>query len=146
MKSVDHAAIRSGSRAGAGRRHAEQALSVLNQAESPLSAYELLEKLVPAGITAPSTVYRALSLLMEEGAVHRVDTLNAYVACHGGHEPPALVVFMVCRACHTVEEVTLPGIAEALRESMTENGFAFIGSTIEIKGLCAECARPAALP
>ena len=55
-------------------------LRVLRSAKSPMSAYAILDAVRNTRITAPTTVYRALSRLIADGAVHRLESLNAYVA------------------------------------------------------------------
>ena len=56
----------------------------LANAYKPLTAYEILEKLRPKGVSAPTTVYRALDKLVASAKVHRIESLNAFVACRGG--------------------------------------------------------------
>ena len=85
--------MRPGKRAGArimGRRRVAvgrtssndvKILRVLRSAKSPMSAYAILGAVQNTRITAPTTVYRALSRLIADGAVHRLESLNAYVAC-----------------------------------------------------------------
>jgi Fur family zinc uptake transcriptional regulator len=121
-------------------RNAKKALEVLSEARKPLSAYEVLDRLAPSGITAPTTVYRALSRLVEEGLVHRLDSLNAYIVCDGHHAQHSEVMFVVCRVCHATEEITVPGVADALCEELADRGFSVAGANIEIKGVCAHCS------
>ena len=63
----------------------QRVLATLQEASSPLSAYALLDRLREAGFGAPVQVYRALERLAEQGLVHRLESLNAYVSCsHSG--------------------------------------------------------------
>jgi Fur family zinc uptake transcriptional regulator len=48
----------------------------------PVKAYDILEilKTEKKG-AAPPTVYRALDFLLQEGFVHKIESLNAYIGC-----------------------------------------------------------------
>jgi len=50
----------------------------LETTDKPASAYEILDGLRGDGLRAPQQVYRALSKLIETGAVHRIESLNAF--------------------------------------------------------------------
>src|SRR5256885_11218862 len=68
----------------------QRVLDTLRQAGAPLTAYALLDQLRDHGLTAPTQVYRALDKLAEQGVVHRLESLNAYVCCshpdEGSHD------------------------------------------------------------
>ena len=53
----------------------------LQRADQPISAYTILDRLRDHGFRAPLQVYRALDKLVEAGLVHRLESLNAFVAC-----------------------------------------------------------------
>lgn len=59
----------------------EAVYAALRRAQSPLSAYALLARLREQGFNAPTQVYRALDRLLEQGIVHRLESMNAYVSC-----------------------------------------------------------------
>ena len=59
----------------------EQVYRVLRSARGPMTAYQILDAVRPKGISAPPTVYRALNRLMRDGLAHRLESMNAYVAC-----------------------------------------------------------------
>ena len=67
----------------------------------PVSAYELIEQVRAKGVSAPPTVYRALQRLIGDGLAHRLESLNAFVACNHPHHP-GKAVFAICDACGTV--------------------------------------------
>ncbi|MCB1460156.1 MAG: transcriptional repressor, partial [Nitratireductor sp.] len=56
-------------------------LNALVAAGGPLSAYGILDQLREEGFRAPLQVYRALEKLVDQGKVHRLESLNAFVAC-----------------------------------------------------------------
>ena len=80
-------------------RNNKLVLDALADAGRPMGAYELIDAVRPAGITAPPTVYRALSKLIDMGAVHRVESRNAFVACNGCHDEGGSVMLMLCNKC-----------------------------------------------
>ncbi|MEJ2623944.1 MAG: transcriptional repressor [Pseudolabrys sp.] len=126
----------------AGRRNAEQVLAVLTEAARPLTAYELLDRLSSSGITAATTVYRALARLISAGHVHRLNSLNAYIACDNNyHTEQSAVVFVVCRVCHATAEIAVPSVTKVLDERLGDHGFSIVAANIEINGLCADCAK-----
>src|SRR4029079_7551003 len=61
----------------------------------PVSAYELIEQVRGKGVSAPPTVYRALQRLIDDGLAHRLESLNAFVACNHPHHP-GKAVFAIC--------------------------------------------------
>jgi Fur family zinc uptake transcriptional regulator len=121
-------------------------LGLILEAESPTGAYDLLERLrARRGPAAPPTVYRALEFLREQGLVHRLERLSAFVGCvgaHGhGHDHPAQ--FLICRQCRHVIELEDRDLADALTAAAARAGFSVRSATIEAEGLCADCAAAA---
>ena len=116
-------------------------LEALEAASGPLSAYTLLDQLRERGFRAPLQVYRALDSLMKSGLVHRLESLNAYVACQHGHSHHhEMAAFAICDACGAVTEFTDPHIGERLERWSDSNAFAPKKVTIEVRGLCESCA------
>lgn len=127
-----------------------QALVVeaLRKAESPLSAYSILDKLRGEGFRAPLQVYRALDKLVEFGLVHRLESLNAFVACahpHHRHHEHAVIGFAICDGCGQVDEFHDHQIEDRLHDWAGATGFKAEKTTIEIRGRCKAClpAEPA---
>ncbi|MCB1470463.1 MAG: transcriptional repressor, partial [Rhizobiaceae bacterium] len=78
---------------------------VLSKAEGPLSAYSMLDQLREHGFRAPLQVYRALEKLVEFGLVHRLESINSFVACTHPHDHShGLIAFAICEACGAVDE------------------------------------------
>ena len=133
-----------------GAEHATNIMGALAEASRPLSAYDLLDRLRPTGVAAPLTIYRALDKLIAAGKVHRVESLNAFVACReGGHHHAddrtaaparATVGFSICDRCAAVEEFVDPTLFAALGRSLGARRFTPRTSAIEVRGLCAGCA------
>lgn len=131
-------------------------MGALQDASRPMSAYDLLDKLRPTGVAAPLTVYRALDKLIASGKVHRIELLNAFVACRNGehhhvgpeddeafHAPHRTTGFAICDRCGTVEEFVEDDLFARLDRAMLKRGFASHASAIEVHGLCASCSANA---
>ena len=138
-----------------------QVLRLVLEAEQPVGAYALLDKLktLRSG-AAPPTVYRALDFLLEQGLIHKVERLNAFLGCveagqgehhehgaggeghHHSHDHPHQ--FLICRTCGATAEISDPAITAALASASAEAGFTLHRATVEAEGVCADCAASAA--
>ena len=123
--------------------HSKKVLELLSKNDKPLSAYEILDKLHSFGIKAPSTVYRALEPLVERALVHRIESINAFVACHSdhdGHNHTHPARFAVCRSCGNAEEIHDHRLSSLLGELAKSLKFTVEREMIELLGLCRQCA------
>lgn len=115
----------------------------LSASAAPLSAYGILDLLRDKGFRAPLQVYRALDKLVEFGLVHRLESINAFVACaHPQSDCCAhgTVAFAICHKCGHVEEFHDHTIDHRLSDWAKGRRFKAEKTTIEIRGLCANCA------
>ena len=112
----------------------------LSDAGGPLTAYAILDLLRDDGFRAPLQVYRALDKLVEYGMVHRLESLNAFVACaHKNCGAHGTAAFAICEGCGDVSEFS-PREAIALLKEWTEaQGFQLARMTIELRGTCKTC-------
>ena len=112
----------------------------LSRAGEPLSAYAILDRLRDKGLRAPLQVYRALDKLIELGLIHRLESLNSFVACqHPGCEDRESMVFAICETCGKVSEVADDTVERQLKRLATRNGFAMTSCIIELRGHCRSC-------
>lgn len=117
-----------------------QVLQRLEEAAAPLSAYTLLDKLRDNGFRAPLQVYRALDGLMKHGYVHRLESLNAFVACAEQHDHAhRMTAFAICDSCGQVSEFSDAEVGSPLEEWLVQSGFAAKKAVIEFRGTCASC-------
>ncbi len=117
-------------------------LDLLSAAGRPLSAYDLLGKLRGEGVNAPPTVYRALDKLVREGLVHRIESLNAFVACSTPHHHD-MATFAICDHCGLVTELTDRPLQDQLAAISGRSGFHATRMMVELRGHCAACAAKA---
>ncbi len=114
--------------------------STLSDAGGPLSAYSILDVLRDEGFRAPLQVYRALEKLQEQGLVHRLESINAFVACADpGCSGHGTIAFAICDTCGQVDEISRTAIEKPLRAWTTSNEFEAEKTAIEIRGKCREC-------
>ena len=125
-------------------------LSALGRSEKPLSAYDILDRARSDALKAPVQVYRALEKLAERGLVHRIEALNAFVACsehdehchagrgsehrHPSHRPG----FIICRDCGSVREFENERVAGIADEAAGAD-FSVELVSLEVYGRCAAC-------
>lgn len=109
----------------------------------PLGAYDLIEKLRPASgrSPAPIAIYRALEFLLENGLIHRLETLNAFIACPHHHEEGARVAFLICETCRHVEEASSESVDAALLALAARVDFVARRHVMELAGTCRACAQ-----
>lgn len=119
-------------------------LEILLESHRAHGAYDVLERLAEDGAKpAPPVAYRALQFLSEHGFVHRIERLNAYIACnhlHDGHSP----AFMICRSCDRVEESHADIAGATLGNAALASGFKIERTVVEAEGLCPDCQNGAA--
>jgi Fur family zinc uptake transcriptional regulator len=121
----------------------EQVLTIVWQSHRPLGAYAILDELAEQNTRrpAPPTVYRALEFLLEQGLIHRIASLNAYIGCcspskaHHSH-------FLICRHCDSAVELAAEPISRAIKSAANDSGFAVETETVEVIGLCPRCQQP----
>ena len=112
-------------------------LKALRGSEQPLSAYDILERVRGSGIRAPMQVYRSLERLAAFGHVHRIEALNAFIACSEdahGHRPG----FVICRDCRSVKEFEDRQLADIAHRAAGK-GFAVEAVSVEVFGHCSDC-------
>lgn len=114
-------------------------LNVLASNPRIMTAYEILNQLHAYGVNAPLTVYRALDALQAQGKVHRIESLNGFIACNACHNQPHTSCFILCSKCDASEEIDDPRINHVISEWCDNLQFALSKQTIEITGLCSQC-------
>ncbi|NNE79121.1 MAG: transcriptional repressor [Silicimonas sp.] len=111
-------------------------LEILLKEHRALGAYEILEVLGKGA--QPPTAYRALDFLVGHGFAHRIERLNAFIACaHPGesHSP----AFLICRSCDAVAEAPSEPTKGRLGQAARAAGFKIERAVVEAVGLCPNC-------
>jgi Fur family zinc uptake transcriptional regulator len=116
-------------------------LELLLEAGQPVKAYDLMAAYDAKAPAKPPTVYRALEFLEREGFAHRIESLNAFVACGqpaGGEAPVHAAAFLICDCCGAAKEIAPPAAKELTGEAEAA-GYAIRAVTLEAHGLCSSC-------
>jgi Fur family zinc uptake transcriptional regulator len=111
-------------------------------AEKPLKAYAIIDEARDLGLRlTASSVYRVLDFLIDCGLAHKVNSLNAFVACPEGpgdenHRP----VLLVCPDCQKTMEINDSSLTSELIKLLGTLGFSLDVGAVEVSGLCRGCA------
>ena len=117
-------------------------LTILNKADMPLSAYSILDGLREFGFKAPLQVYRALDRLIELGKVHRIESMNAFIACeHSLCKVSDMTAFTICDKCEKVSEVKDKELSDYMHLRAEKFGLQAPKTNIEFHGLCSHCSN-----
>mgnify|MGYP005994060147 CR=1 FL=1 len=117
----------------------KRVLEILLEEHRSLGAYEILDRLRQENLgSQPPVAYRALDFLVKNGFAHKIERLNAFVACTlpGETHTP---VFMICRKCDTVAESASELSKGQLGRTADDLGFAIERIIVEAEGLCPNC-------
>ena len=116
-------------------------LALIWDSHKAVKAYELLDRLKPGQKTAkPATIYRALDFLLEQGLIHRVESLNAFVGCHCSayqHEQ----LLLICKYCEEVQERPAKEVMTSLSHEAQQADFIVHSKAIEVHGTCSKCQK-----
>lgn len=117
-------------------------LEILLERHQAMGAYDVLARLQAEGLGAhPPVAYRALEFLVANGFAHKLECLNAFVACahpETTHRP----AFLICRACMAVAEADANDVADALDGAAAAAGFQIEATAVEAEGVCPACQEP----
>lgn len=116
-----------------------RSLEILLAEHRAIGAYDLLGVLAEDGLgSQPPVAYRALDFLVKAGFAHKIEALNAYIACThlGADHAPA---FLICRKCNTVAEADTAPAQGRLGAAARASGFIIERTVVEAQGLCPDC-------
>lgn len=115
-------------------------LEIIWGSHRPIGAYAVLSALRDERESAaPPTVYRALDFLIEQGLVHRIQSLNAFVGCNEPEHAHS-GVFLICGDCGDALEIEDARLDGAIHDVAVGHGFSLKRRTVEATGTCPRCA------
>jgi Fur family zinc uptake transcriptional regulator len=117
-------------------------LELLMDQSGPAKAYDLLPLIDEDKQAKPPTVYRALDFLVRMGLAHRIESMNAFVACEIGACARS-TIFLICDNCGAAEEFDAGHALVDLADAAKRDGFEIRRTMIEASGLCAKCQQAA---
>lgn len=119
----------------------KRVFEILLEEHKALGAYDILARLREEGFSAqPPVAYRHLDFLVTHGFAHKIERLNAFIACtHIGavHDP----AFLICRECRTVSETMSDSSILALHHKASDADFQIEDSVVEAMGTCLDCRQ-----
>jgi len=116
-----------------------QIFSVIARASGPMTAYRILDEVQDTGReSGPPTIYRALDFLQAQHLIHRVESLNAFVACQHP-ERHHTCQLLICTGCGTTSELEAGGMMSTIARTAARVGFTISETVLEFKGLCVRC-------
>jgi Fur family transcriptional regulator, zinc uptake regulator len=114
-------------------------LELIWESHRAVKAYDLLDQMKPLQQSAkPATVYRALDFLLEQGLIHRIESLNAFIGCNCSERQHELLL-LICVQCQEVEERPGLMVMEALEREIEQANFTVHSKALEIQGVCYHC-------
>ena len=114
-------------------------LEIIAASKRPVGAYKIIEEM--AKVTQkpkPTTVYRAIDFLQQQGFIHKIESLNAFVICDADHTHQGSQ-FIVCHECGLVKEVHMCHLPDDVQKQIEAAGFKMDHWNTEIHGLCQNC-------
>ncbi|QMU59681.1 MAG: transcriptional repressor [Boseongicola sp.] len=115
-------------------------LEILLQEHRALGAYEILDRLRDEGLESqPPIAYRALDFLVKIGFAHKIERLNAFIACAHPKEEHA-PAFLICQSCDSVAEAHAVLDKGDLAKTARAAGFRIERTVVEAEGICPNCA------
>ena len=118
-----------------------QVLEVLLSHPDAVGAYDIIKSLsTKEHPVKPPTVYRAIEFWIQQGFVHKIESINAYIACchHDSHQHSLI---MICDDCHEVNEVALDQLPSSIKDTLRSYQFTLKKSVMEITGYCKTCCQ-----
>ena len=120
------------------RRHVLELICANHKA---IGAYKLLDLFREQDPKAkPVTIYRALDFLMEAGLVHKIESLNAFIACLQA-EHQHMSAILICDQCKNAYEIDATSAYESLFSLSEAVQFKPQCLTLELHGICASCQK-----
>lgn len=124
----------------------EEVYALILASDKPLGAYDLISALqlrrqssdANSKNIAPPTIYRSLEFLLNEGLIHQLSSLNAYVPCCHPRSKHA-AAFLICKSCNTVEECSNLPVDSVMNFAKDDAKFDTQQAVIELKGICRDC-------
>ncbi|MEM9129323.1 MAG: Fur family transcriptional regulator [Pseudomonadota bacterium] len=117
----------------------KRVLEILLERQTPLGAYDILDILSKEGYgSQPPVAYRALDFLVKNRFAHKIERLNAFIACSQmgkSHAP----IFMICNSCEAVAEAHADPENSQILALANESGFSVDRLVAEVTGTCPEC-------
>ena len=101
-----------------------------------ISAMDVVQQLK----VKPPIAYRVLDYLKQQGLVHHLHSVNAYVGCNCPEQNHASQ-FLICTACGDVAELAQTSLDSSLSKQIAQAGFEPSAVHVEVHGTCKACQK-----
>ena len=120
----------------------KQVFEIIVKNNKPIKAYEILDKIsyLNNKHSHPPTVYRAIDFLIENGFVHKLNSINSFVGCFhpNAHKE---CYFLICKECNLYQECCDDSLKDRISKTAVQNNFIISNTTLEIEGHCLDCSQ-----
>lgn len=118
-----------------------QVLKEIAASHDAVGAYDVIDRVAKKSgdKLAPISVYRAIDALQQTGLVHRLESRNAYFACHAQHLKSRRHMALVCEKCSRITEIPAGPFYDSIEATSRSRGFQLKSAVAEGFGLCAAC-------
>ena len=120
----------------------KQVFEIILKKNKPIKAYEILDEIrnITNKTSHPPTVYRAIDFLIENGFVHKLNSINSYVGCFHPNIHKECY-FLICKTCNLYQECCDDSLKDRILKTAVHNNFVISNTTLEIEGLCLDCSQ-----
>ena len=120
----------------------KQVFEIIVKKNKPIKAYEILDEIrnISGKPSHPPTVYRAIDFLIENGFVHKLNSINSFVGCFHpkAHEE---CYFLICKKCNLYQECCDDSLKDRISKTAEHKNFLISNTTLEIEGHCLDCSQ-----
>jgi len=120
----------------------KQVFEIIIKNNKPIKAYQILDEIrnITNKPSHPPTVYRAIDFLIENGFVHKLNSINSFVGCFHPktHEE---CYFLICKKCNLYQECCDDSLKDRISKTAVHNKFVISNTTLEIEGHCLDCSQ-----
>ena len=116
-----------------------QSLMSFSGHPSPEEVFDLVRKQIPS--ISLATVYKTLHTFIGSGLVRELSIHHGSLRVDTNQDPHH---HLICTACKTVMDLNEEALQPAKLVGKVPKGFRVQRMSVEIHGLCAECAKSAA--
>jgi len=120
----------------------KQVFEIIIKNNKPIKAYQILDEIrnITNKPSHPPTVYRAIDFLIENGFVHKLNSINSFVGCFHPktHEE---CYFLICKECNLYQECCDDSLKDRISKTAVHNNFIISNTTLEIEGHCLDCSK-----
>lgn len=120
----------------------QKVFEIIIEHTKPIKAYEILDDLtkILGKSSHPPTVYRAIDFLIENGFIHKLNSINSYVGCFHPkiHKE---CYFLICKKCNIYQECCDKNLTDNIFKTADKRDFIVSNTTLEIEGHCQGCVK-----